>query len=65
MFASDPYVHTFYVSPELGEQTSKNMSHNYVEKQENIVAIWMCSHLFVEDLEKIAVFVTQTNWNNV
>ena len=44
------------------------MSHNYVEKHENVVAIWMCSELLVEDLEKIDVFVTelmQTNWNNI
>ena len=39
---------------------SKEMSHNYVKKQENVVAIWMCSQLLVEDLEKILVFVTQS-----
>ena len=52
MFASDPYVHTYKVSPELGEQMSKKMFHNYVEKQENVVAIWMCFQLFVEDWKK-------------
>ena len=39
---------------------SKKMSHNYVEKQENVVAIWMCSQLLVEVLEKIDVFVTRS-----
>ena len=33
---------------------SKKMPHNYVEKQENVVAIWMCSQLHVEHLEKIS-----------
>ena len=60
MFASEPYVHTYKVSPELCEQMSKKMSHYYVEKQENVVAIWMCSQLLMEDLEKIDVFVKQS-----
>ena len=46
--------------PELGEQMSKNMSYNYVEKQENVVAIWKCFQLLVEGLEKMDAFVTQS-----
>ena len=44
----------------MGEEISKKMSDNYVKKQENVVAIWMCSQLLVEDREEIDVFVTQS-----
>ena len=51
------FTHTKF---HLNWQMSKKTSHYYVEKLENVVAIWMCSQLLVEDLEKIDVFVTQS-----